>query len=60
MCPYEKEAESSDTEEEVSTEAETGVTQPQAKDAWRPWKLEGARNEFPPGVFGGSIALPTP
>lgn len=44
----------------VTTEADIGVTWPQAKECCKPWKAVEARNEFSPRALWGNIALLTP
>lgn len=44
----------------MTTEAELGVMQPQAKDCQTPPKLAEARNEFYPRASKGNTTLPTP
>ena len=61
-CPYKRHI-GRDTERRrggnVTTDAETGVMWPQARDPWTHQKLKGTRNRLSPRASRGSVALPT-
>jgi len=62
MCPYKNEAVRDLTQRGRDREhrGRNWRSAGQVKECWQPPQLEKARNQFSPGAFGRSMALPTP